>query len=474
MNFQPSTTTTVPQALLIRHGHNYFENGQTRRIKNLTYSRMPVDHNAAVRKTLLRKRAEGYRALTVFAELISIATRCPQRGLVVDAQEGPIIAKRIARTTGMSEPEVRSGLEPIANKELKSISPVACHSATPSSPNPTSVACHTQTLTLTPQHPVARSTERVAIQKVSTAATGISDPDIRVSTEPIANKELNRISPVACHIQTPTLAAQHPVARHTERAVIQGKSTPTTRMTEPAVRSSLEPIASKELKSISPVARHSTTPSSPNPTSVACHTQTPRLARQHRMARPEKLIVSGSLRTSRKGKPLRPELIHPDNPSATAPNRHIECGYPIADKGNHPKKEFRLLKALEKLLSTDKEEVKDVDSVACHSATPPLSIPSTVACHTQTLTLTPQHRMARSTERAAIQGKSTAATGISDPDIRVSTEPIASKELKPISPVARHSTTPSSPNPNAVACHTQTPALAPQHRMAPKKISSPL
>jgi hypothetical protein len=237
MNLQPSTTTTVRQTLLIRHGHNYFENGPTRRIKNLTYSLMPVDHNAIV-----RKGAEGYRALTVFAELINIATCCSQRGLVVDAQEGPITAKRIARTTGMSEPDAspRSGLELLANKYLKSISSVACHNATPSSPIPNAVACHTQTPTLTPLHPVARHNatslsstpstvachiKRVAIQKVSAAATGISDPDIRASPEPIANKELNSISPVACHNATPPSPIPNAVACHTEDVAIQKKLT---------------------------------------------------------------------------------------------------------------------------------------------------------------------------------------------------------------------------------------------------------
>jgi hypothetical protein len=184
---------------------------------------MPVDHNAIVRKTLLRKGAEGYRALTVFAELISIATRCPQRGLVVDAQ-GPITAERIAGATGMSEPDVRSGLELLASKEVGWITHVAC---------------------------------------------------------------------------------------------------------------------------------------------------------------PKKLIVSGSLRTGRKGKPLQPELIHLDNPSEDSPDLHIEWEYHIVDKGNGPETERRLPKALEKLLATDKEEVKDVDAVACHTHTPVLETQKPVACHTE-------------------------------------------------------------------------------------------
>lgn len=221
MNFQQPTTSTVPQAILIRHWHNYFENGQTRRIKNLTYSLMPVDHNAIVRKTLLRKGAEGYRALTVFAELISIATRCPQRGLVVDAQ-GPITAERIAGATGMSEPDVRSGLELLASKEVGWISYVAC---------------------------------------------------------------------------------------------------------------------------------------------------------------PKKLIVSGSLRTGRKGKPLQPELIHLDNPSATAPDLHIEWEYHIVDKGNGPETERRLPAPIERLLAAQKEPTETEEAVACHKERKDEAAVTTVACH---------------------------------------------------------------------------------------------
>jgi hypothetical protein len=241
MNFQLSTTTTVSQAILIRHWHNYFENGQTRRIKNLTYSLMPVDHNAIVRKTLLRKGAEGYRALIVFAELISIATRCPQRGLVVDAQ-GPITAERIAGATGMSDPDVRSGLELLASKEVGWITHVAC---------------------------------------------------------------------------------------------------------------------------------------------------------------PKKLIVSGSLRTGRKGKPLQPELIHLDNPSEDSPDLHVEWEYHIVEKGSGPETERRLPKALEKLLSTDKEEVKDVDAVACHTHTPVLETQKPVACHTESVGIKKESTTATIIEKPA-------------------------------------------------------------------------
>jgi hypothetical protein len=246
MNFQQPNTTIVPQALLIRHGHNYFENGQTRCIKNLTYSLMTVDHNAIVRKTLLRKGGEGHRARIVFTELISTPTRCPQRVLVLDA-ERLITAARIVPATRMPELDVLTGLELLTSKEVIWITHVACHGATPSLSNLSTVACHTQPLTLTPQHPVACHTESVAIQRESTAATGITKPDVRAGTELIAIKKVKwildvachsaqRSSPnptvVACHRSTPALSTPGTVACHTESVVIQWKLTPAAGMSE--------------------------------------------------------------------------------------------------------------------------------------------------------------------------------------------------------------------------------------------------
>jgi hypothetical protein len=158
-------------------------------------------------------------------------------------------------------------------------------------------------------------------------------------------------------------------------------------MSEPDVRAGLELIASKEVGWV---------------THVAC---------------PKKLIVSGSLRTGRKGKPLQPELIHLDNPPEDSPDLHIEWEYHIVDKGNGPETERRLPKALEKLLSADKEDVKEVETVACHTLTPPSSTPKPVACHTH--------------------------------------PPILEAETS----VACHSAKPPSSNPSAVACHTEAVAI---------------
>ena len=120
-----STSTTTPKAILIKNWHIYFENGQTRRIKNLTYSLSPVNHSSITRKALLRKGATGHTALAVFSELIGLAARCLQRGLLVEGT-GPITSEHIAATTGLDLSDVEAGLNLLSSKEVAWITHVAC------------------------------------------------------------------------------------------------------------------------------------------------------------------------------------------------------------------------------------------------------------------------------------------------------------------------------------------------------------
>ncbi len=223
-----TASTTSPQAILIKNWAIYFENGQTRRIKNLTYSLSPVDYSSMTRKTLLQKGAAGYQALAVFSELIDMATRCPQRGLLVEST-GPITPEQIAARTGMPLEDVVQSLELLANKAVAWIGYVAC---------------------------------------------------------------------------------------------------------------------------------------------------------------PQRLIVSGSLRTGRKGKPLQPELVQLDNPHPQSPDLHIEWEYAIVDKGNGPETERRLPKPLKRLLDAEKAGDTEPENVACHKQEPCSNTPNPkakpVACHTKT------------------------------------------------------------------------------------------
>ena len=116
---------TTPKAILIKNWHIYFENGQTRRIKNLTYSLSPVDHSSITRKTLLRKGAAGHTALAIFSELIGLAARCPQRGLLVEGT-GAITSEHITATIGLALSDVEAGIELLASKEVAWITHVAC------------------------------------------------------------------------------------------------------------------------------------------------------------------------------------------------------------------------------------------------------------------------------------------------------------------------------------------------------------
>ncbi len=222
-----TVSTTQPQALLIKNWQIYFENGQTRRIKNLTYSLSPVDYSSMTRKALLRKGAAGYQALAVFSELIDMATRCPQRGLLVEST-GAITPEQIAARTGMPLEDVVQSLELLARKEVAWIVYVTC---------------------------------------------------------------------------------------------------------------------------------------------------------------PKRLIVSGSLRKGRKGKPLQPELVHLDNPHPESPDLHIEWEYAIVDKGNGPETERRLPKPLKRLLDAEKEGDTESKDVACHTkkscSNTPKSKEMPAACHTE-------------------------------------------------------------------------------------------
>ena len=234
-----SITTTTPQAILIKNWHIYFENGQTRRIKNLTYSLSPVDHSSITRKALLRKGAAGHTALAIFSELIGLAARCPQRGLLVEGT-GAITSEHIAGTTGLALSDVETGLELLASKEVAWITHVAC---------------------------------------------------------------------------------------------------------------------------------------------------------------PKKLIVSGSLRKGRKGRPLQPELVHVDNPHPDSPDLYIEWEYAIVDKGNGPETERRLPAALKKLLESEKDEDRKPKDVACHKKKPRPNTPPVpqkpVACHTNQPTTNMPENVAR-------------------------------------------------------------------------------
>jgi hypothetical protein len=72
-----------------------------------------------------------------------------------------------------------------------------------------------------------------------------------------------------------------------------------------------------------------------------------------------------------------------DNSSAAASDPQMEWEYPIMDKGNGSETELHLPKALENLLSAAKEEVAKTDTVACHTETPTLSPQHSVACHSE-------------------------------------------------------------------------------------------
>jgi len=232
MNNELHTTSLAPKAILINHWKLYFENGQTRRIKNLAYTLTPVDHDAITRKELMREPG-GHTALVLFQELIGMAASCPQRGLLTGAR-GMITPEIIAADTGLTVEDVKAGLKKL--------------------------------------------------------------------------EEVSWISHVLC---------------------------------------------------------------------------------------PKSLIVSGSLRKGRKGRPKQPEIVTVDGTNDSSPDLHIEWEYHIVDNGSGPETEKRLPEAIERLLNPDPEGIevsvndlrlvaRNVEKgVACHAKAGTEEAPEHVACHTE-------------------------------------------------------------------------------------------
>ena len=82
---------------------------------------------------------------------------------------------------------------------------------------------------------------------------------------------------------------------------------------------------------------------------------------------PKQLVVSGSLRAGRKGRPKQPEFVVVDHSLENAPDLHIERELAMVDTGNGPEVERRLPEPIKRLLYTEQEELTEEVSVACHT-----------------------------------------------------------------------------------------------------------
>jgi len=118
--------TIIPQgkALLIKRWSTTFENGQTRRLKNLSYSLAPVNHDRLGYNHLVDQPG-GYMALVLFNELVRMAAFCPQRGLLVRGT-GAVSLEEISADTRMPTADVAQGLELLMGKQVGWLECVAC------------------------------------------------------------------------------------------------------------------------------------------------------------------------------------------------------------------------------------------------------------------------------------------------------------------------------------------------------------
>ena len=111
-------------AYAIKRWSSRFENAQSRRTKDLNHSLTPHELNSTHLETLMSKEG-GPVALAVWHILIQLATRCPQRGLLVD-EDGPLTDKTIAKACHLPEEEVSKALSLLMSESIGWLDIVEC------------------------------------------------------------------------------------------------------------------------------------------------------------------------------------------------------------------------------------------------------------------------------------------------------------------------------------------------------------
>ncbi len=121
---QASTADSSPLAYAIKRWSSRFENAQSRRTKDLNHSLTPHELNSTHLEHLMSKEG-GPTALAVWHILIQLATRCPQRGLLVD-EDGPLTDKTIAKACHLTEAQVSKALSLLMSESIDWLDIVGC------------------------------------------------------------------------------------------------------------------------------------------------------------------------------------------------------------------------------------------------------------------------------------------------------------------------------------------------------------
>ena len=103
--------------------NKHFENNRTREIKSLRWVSMPNYHDGSGFRTLMQQ-PDGEALYGVWAVIVQIASRAPQRGLLVRNDGEPYTAETISARTGMKLELVRRCIEVLQSPQIKWIQSV--------------------------------------------------------------------------------------------------------------------------------------------------------------------------------------------------------------------------------------------------------------------------------------------------------------------------------------------------------------
>lgn len=121
---QDFTTGSGTLAYAIKRWSSRFENAQSRRTKDLNHSLTPHELNSAHLEYLMSEEG-GPMALAVWHILIQMATRCPQRGLLVN-EDGPLTDKDIAKACHLPEQQISRALSLLMSESIGWLDVVEC------------------------------------------------------------------------------------------------------------------------------------------------------------------------------------------------------------------------------------------------------------------------------------------------------------------------------------------------------------
>lgn len=98
-----------------------FEDYRSREVARLSFLRFPLDRNSEAYKLLVQTPA-GVAAYGVFCALMTVAARCPIRGVLAD-EKGPLTPERLSVRTGMPTKAIRDAIKRLSAPDVGWLEP---------------------------------------------------------------------------------------------------------------------------------------------------------------------------------------------------------------------------------------------------------------------------------------------------------------------------------------------------------------